>query len=439
MKCIRIAVLCAAMAFTLGVDAQTLSKTDAVRLVLEQNYDVQRAANNIEIARNNTDRGAVGYNPVVNATGNASLDYGNAFSSFQNGNEIEAKGAVSTSGNASVFLDYNIYEGNRRDLTMDQLLETVSLTQLQQRQQIETSLLEMLLAYYQVANLSNTVSALEETQRVTRRRRDRAQYQFEYGQGNRLLVLNAEVDLNRDSINLSDARQQLENAKRDVNVLLGRDVDIDFDVDTLLSYDRNLDIENLVREGLDTNVQVLLARKDLVLFDYDRQLIETTARPTIGLTGSLGGSISKQITGPSFIDFQTRWGPSVGVGVAWNIWDGGVRRVQRENVRIAMENQELAIEQIGVQLERDIRNAWGVYQNSLRVLDIETYNLATNRDNFTRTQEQFNVGQVTSVQFRQAQFDLVNAAINLSTARYTAKVAELRLLQLCGKLLDAEF
>ena len=153
----------------------------------------------------------------------------------------------------------------------------------------------------------------------------------------------------------------------------------------------------------------------------------------------MGGNLSKQITGESFIDFQTRWGPTLGVGVTWNIWDGGLRRVQRENVRIAMENQEITIEQITVQLERDIRNAWEVYENSLRVLEIETQNLLTNQDNFRRTQEQFNIGQVTSVQFRQAQFDLVNAEINLSTARYTAKIAELRLLQLCGRLLDADF
>ena len=440
MKFIKLILAFVGIVFaTTGTRAQVLSKTDAVRLVLEQNYDVQRAANNIAIAQNNTDPGAIGYNPVINAAANGSLDYGNSFASFQNGNEIEAKGAISTTVNGSVFIDYNIYEGNRRDLTMEQLLETVSLTQLQQRQQIELSLLNMLLGYYQVANLSNTVAALEETLNVTRRRRDRAQYQFEYGQGNKLLVLNAEVDLNRDSINLRDAKQQLANAKRDVNVLLAREVVTQFEVDTTLSYDTSLDLDQLLQTGLDTNVQVLLARKDLVLFDYDRKLIETTARPTIGFSGSLGGNLSKQITGESFIDFQTRWGPALGVGVTWNIWDGGLRRVRRENVRIAMENQEITIEQITVQLERDIRNAWEVYENSLRVLEIETENLLTNQDNFRRTQEQFNIGQVTSVQFRQAQFDLVNAEINLSTARYTAKIAELRLLQLCGRLLDADF
>ena len=123
----------------------------------------------------------------------------------------------------------------------------------------------------------------------------------------------------------------------------------------------------------------------------------------------------------------------------WNIWDGGLRDVQRDNIRILKENQALTVDQIEVQLERDIRNAWEVYDNSLYVLGIEEHNLRTNVDNFERTQEQFSIGQVTSVEFRQVQFNLVNAQINLSTARYTAKVAELRLLQLCGRILDASY
>ena len=436
----RIAFTILTSIFCLHVFGQeTLSKDDAVRMVLEQNYDVLRAMNNVDIAMNNTDKGAIGYNPVVNANASGGLDYGNSYQEFATGNEVRGKNVTTASGNASVTLDYNFYEGGRRDLTLDQLFEAVRFTELQERQQAEISILELMVAYYQVANLTNTVQSLEETLDVSRRRLDRAQYQFDYGQGNKLAVLNAEVDLNRDSINLRDAAQLLANAKRDVNVLIARDVDMDFQVDTSLAFTSGLVLNDLLGYGADTNVQVLLARQDLLLTQYDQELIETGKRPVIGGSLSLGGSIQKNLTSQSFINFSTQWGPSLGVGMSWNLWDGGLRDVQRQNVQIQLENQQLTIDQLQVQLERDIRNAWELYENSLYVLGIEEHNLRTNLDNFERTQEQFNIGQVTSVEFRQAQFNLVNARISLSTARYTAKVAELRLLQLCGRVLDATY
>lgn len=431
-------LLLATTVFQAGAQ-EILTKDAAVRLVLEQNYDVLRAINNVEIAINNTDKGAIGYNPTVNASVNGTLDYGNSYQEFITGEEVQGKNVTTAGGNANVTMNYNFYEGGRRDLTLDQLLETVKLTELQQRQQAEVSILELMVAYYQVANLTKTVESLEETVEVSRRRLDRAQYQFEYGQGNKLAVLNAEVDINRDSINLRDAQQQLANAKRDVNVLMARDVDLDFVVDTTLQFTPDLNLGELLNYGADTNAQILLARQDLLLTEYDRELIETGTRPVIGGSLALAGSISKNITSQSFINFSTQWGPSLGVGMSWNLWDGGLRDVQRQNVRIQMENQQLTLDQLNVQLERDIRNAWEVYENSLYILGIEEHNLRTNLDNFSRTQEQFNIGQVTSVEFRQAQFNLVNARINLSTARYTAKVAELRLLQLCGRVLDANY
>ncbi len=440
MKYIKWAPLVVLWAILQTASAQAiLSKDVAVQMILEQNFDVLRAANITRIAENNTDKGAIGYNPVVNANASGSINYGSSFQQFSSGDEIKSSNASTAAGNAGVTMQYNFYEGGRRDLTLEQLLETVKLTELQKREQVEFSILEMLLSYYQVANLTNTVASLTETQEVSRRRLTRARFRFDYGQGNKLQVLNAEVDMNRDSVNLRDAEQQLANVKRDVNVLLARAVDTPFEVDTTLTYAQNLDVNLLLSGALDSNTQVLMARKNLVLFDYDRQLIETTKRPVFGMDVTMSGNVSKNLTPSSFIDFQSRWGPSAGIGMTWNLWDGGLRNVQRDNNRIQIENQQLSVNQIEQQLERDIRNAWQVYENAMFVLDIERHNLRTNEDNFQRTQEQFNIGQVTSVEFRQAQFNMVNAQISLSTARYTAKVAELRVLQLSGLILDASF
>ena len=138
----------------------------------------------------------------------------------------------------------------------------------------------------------------------------------------------------------------------------------------------------------------------------------------------------------SFIDVSNSRGLSAGLTLGWNLYDGGRRKLQKENAKINVENQLVQKEQIAQQLERDVINAWENYQNALFILRAEKQNLAINQLNFERTEEQFKVGQVTSVEFRQAQLNLLNAATNLNTAKFDAKILEINLLQLSGGLME---
>jgi len=389
------------------------------------------------IATNSADRGVAGFRPTVDASAGVAADVANSHQEFADGREIKGKGTVPISGNASVDIRYILYQGNARNLRLSQLMEQVKTASLAQQQTVELSILQLMVNYYQVAQLTESVRALEQTLYVSERRLERARYGFEYGQGSRLLILNAEVDVNRDSINLITAQRELDNAKRNVNVLLARDVNTPFEVDTNLIYADDLVMRDLLDSAMAKNTNLLLAQNELDLLGYDYELNETSKRPVISTGANVWGNFQSDISSQSFINYSTQYGIGATIGLNWNLYDGGIRQVQRENLRLTMENQRIAIEQAQSELERDLRNAWDIYENSLYVMRVEQHNLLTNRDNFERTQEQFNIGQVTSVEFRQAQFNLLNAEINFATSKYTAKVAELRLLQLCGKILDA--
>jgi len=90
-------------------------------------------------------------------------------------------------------------------------------------------------------------------------------------------------------------------------------------------------------------------------------------------------------------------------------------------------------------LDRNVNNAWNIYQTALFVMEAERTNLRTNQLNFDRTVEQYGFGQITSIEFRQAQINLLNAELNFNQAKYSATIAELALFQLSGDLMDAEF
>ena len=69
-------------------------------------------------------------------------------------------------------------------------------------------------------------------------------------------------------------------------------------------------------------------------------------------------------------------------------------------------------------------------------MQAEEKNLSINQLNFERTAEQFKVGQINSVEFRQAQLNLLTAATNLNAAKFDAKAIEIVLLQLSGRLME---
>ena len=107
-----------------------------------------------------------------------------------------------------------------------------------------------------------------------------------------------------------------------------------------------------------------------------------------------------------------------------------------QNARIARQSLEIQEERTQNTLKRDVANAYSTYRNTLFVLEAQHHNLVTSKRNFERTNEMYGQGQITSIQFRQAQLNLLNAQNSVSQAKYDAKNAELRIKQLAGVLLE---
>ena len=409
-----------------------LTLEQAKAATLENNYGIKIAANNVLIAENNTDPRANGYLPTVNATGQVTSSLGGSTQTFNSGMENVVSNAFTWGANAGINANYTVLD-RRRDLTLEQLKQNVDLTSLQLQQEIEQNLLQIYSAYYQVAQAAENIEVLENTIDISRERLQRADYGLEYGQGSGLDVLNARVDIQRDSVNLINARQQLINAKRNLNVLIGRNTTEVFQVDTTVVYNSDLDYAVLAAAARENNVTLRANRKSLEVNAVTLDIIDAEKKPVV--TAGLGYTYNySDNAAEAFITSSSSRGLGANVGVAWNIFDGGSRNIREQNTRLNLTNQKLQITRLEQQTERDLLNLWEGYQNALFILEVEAQAVATNRENFERTREQLNIGRLTSLEFRQAQLNLLNAQVNLNRAKYDAKVRELEVLQLAGQL-----
>jgi outer membrane protein TolC len=444
-----IVIFCAfAKAHGQELAAPVLNKKEAVRLMLSNNFGIQLANKQVEVAENNTSILNAGYLPSL--TGNGGVDFTRADSQTdfggaldQNGNprpDIMINDAETTRYNASINLDYTLFDGLGRYYNYKQLQEQYNLTQLQARETIENTMLQLFSVYYEVARLEQNIDVLDDALRISQDRAKRAQYQFDYGQVNKLEVLNAQVDITTDSINVLNARQNLRNAKRDLNVVLNRDLEQAVAADTTVFFVSRLELDSFKERASQNNVTLLQSEQDIMISDYQIKGAKALFLPTIGLTGSYGWNLSNN---PASVFFPSTTGTTTtlaaGASLRWNIFDGGRSIIGLKNARIVKDSQELVRKQLEQQVYRDIANASGNYSNAQAVYELQSQNVLTNKDNFNRSQERLSLGQITSVEFRQAQLNLRNAQVTQNAAKYTAKLAELQLLQLMGQLLNVNF
>lgn len=425
-----------------------LSKQEAFQIMLDNNFGIQIANNDMAIAENNKSILNAGYLPNIFGLAGANYDLTNSTTDFNGatdneGNprpDIEINDAETRRYNASINLDYTLFDGLGRLYNYRQLKEEFNLSQLQARETIELTTVQLFAVYYEVARITENVQSLKEALDISKNREQRAAYQFEYGQANKLNLLNAQVDVTTDSINLLSARQNLANTKRDLNLLLNRELETTMQVDTLVNFLDVSMLQGFYDQVEENNVTLLQADKNILISDYQIKNARSLLLPSIGLTGSYGWNRNEN---PASVFFPGTTGLSnsfnVGATLRWDIFDGGRSVNALKNAKIFYKSQELVREQISQEVARDIANARGDYQNALKIYRLQEQNVLTNEDNFRRSEEQLKLGQITNIAFREAQLNLLTAQITKNAAKYTAKLAELNYLQLVGQLLNVEF
>ena len=425
-----------------------LSKTEAIALALEQNFGIKVAENTVEIADNNQGVLNTGFLPTLTGTAGATYNRDDSTIEFpgqvdENGNprpNFEINKAEAQRYNAGLNLNYILFDGLGRRYNYKILKEQYQLTELQARETIQNTILQLLSIYFEVARLSENEYAQKQALEVSKDRIKRAQYAFEYGQNTQLDVLNAEVDVTNDSIILLNTQRLLNNTKRDLNVVLNQGVSNLFEVDTLISFIPMLEIQAMVDDVSVNNLAILQTERNLAINEYDIKVSKSGYLPVIGLTGSYGWNLNQSAASAFFPGTNNNnLNLALTAGLTWNLFDGGSTITRVRNAKIVYENQELLKKQVELEVARDIENALETYENRLTIYEIQEKAVITNQNNFERSREQYQLGRITSITFRQAQINLLAAQTTKNLAKYDAKLAELELLQLTGQLLNVDF
>lgn len=440
-----LSIICLSLPF-LGFSQEILTKQQALKIALKNNFGIKIANNNVKIAKNNSS--ILNSRFLPSAAINSGTDYRRnnqkiVFTDPSSGNDAERRGdgVITKTYNTSLGINYTLFDGMGRKYNYKQLKETYNLTELQARQTIENTYLQLFTIYFQIARLSENKNNLREALDISQKRLQRAKYQYEYGQATKLEYLNAQVDVNNDSINLITAKQQLSNAKRGLNVILGIDKETTYTVETNVDYSKLINYSEIEQKTLKNNSLLQQNEKNVAISEFNIKVNKASYFPTLNFNASYGlnRTENENLVNPFGARLITSNGLNAGLNLSWNIFDGGARKTRVKNAVIALDNQKIALEQQKVTIKNNLKNTWENYNNQLFILKAQEQNVLTTENNFNRTEERFKLGQITSVEFRQAQINLLNARTVLNNAKFDAKLIELQILQLSGDILNVSF
>ncbi len=437
MKLNKITVLFIFLWISIGYSQEILTKEEALKITLKNNFGIVVAKNNQEIAKNNASIYNSRLLPTVTANSNATYRRDNQSVTFQDSTRptVEVTGAETKSYNASLGVNYIIFDGLGRKYNYQQLKETYNLSELQAKETIENVFLQLFTGYFQIARLTDDTNNLKEILAISKKRLLREKYKYEYGQSDKLAYLNAEVDVNNDSITYVNAQQQLLNAKRNLNIILGVEKGVKYQVETDVNYNTLLNYKDLENKVLVNNTSIKQSKQNVAISEFNLKLNKSNYLPSLGVNASYDWN-SRFNPPTQFASEIMANGLNLGVNLTWNLFDGGTTKTRVANAKIAIENNKVLLAQQKAAVVNNFKNIWANYKNQLFVLKAQETNVLTNKNNFNRTQERFKLGQVSSLVFRQAQVNLFRAKTGLNKAKFDAKLIELQLLQLTGDILN---
>ena len=427
-----------ALAPVTAVAQQQITLQEAFELAVENNHNIRVQMIRREQSENSVFRGGAGQLPSLGIVGDAEFSRNDADLDIANFNtdgppqieSISIDGSESKVYNAALQLNYTLFDGFRGRYRFQQLQSQNESTKLNTRIAIENTLLSVADAYLSVLSEQDNVDILRQNLEISQNRLDRVREDRRSGTATNLDALNAEVNYNADVIELSAAEVELEAATRLLIFQLGLENEQSVEPANDFPTNQNLELQELLNSTMSQNAAILLAEEQQSNAEFGRNISKAARYPNISLRGSYG-YFRQEIDASNLPKLETL-GFTAGVTLRYNIFNG--RQVQREieNRQLDVQSASIQLESIRQEVQTEVQNVYARYRNTLQQLELAEINVETAQRNFDNSNEVFRVGQITSIELREAQLNLRNEMLRRNNLSFAVKQQELSLMVLSG-------
>jgi outer membrane protein, adhesin transport system len=119
-----------------------------------------------------------------------------------------------------------------------------------------------------------------------------------------------------------------------------------------------------------------------------------------------------------------------------DLYDGSNRRREQSNALIDIENRRIQLKEIEQTIKADLLTIFFAYENNLKLIKLEEQNLEVAKENLEIAMDRYKLGSLAGLELREVQKSLLDAEERLISVKYQAKLAEVSLLQMSGKIME---
>lgn len=414
---------------------QTVSLSEAIELTLKNNFDIQVEEARSEVAHNNNHWGTAGRYPNITLQ----LGSNNRLSTVDNPASFINGTYSNIGGTGTINAAWNIFAGNRVNITKERLEELERLSDGNVALVVENSLQAVILQYYSCLIEQERLASLEANLALSRDRYTYVLYKKELGASSTFDVLNVENAYLADSSALMQQELTVKIANRSLTQLIGLSpselVQPNESLKTEFpTYDAGLLRSKMFSNNLTLRNQFI----NLEILQKDVELARSNQYPAVSLNlGSTYGQSRFKLEGidaaaGSQLDYYANF------SLNFTIYNGGTIKRAIRNSLVNERVAEIGIDQMEQSMDYQLQDAVALYDTRRRVLEITERSVETAKKNLDIAEVKFKNGTLSSFNYRDVQVAYLSATLGRSQALFNVMDAEVALLRLTGGILDMQ-
>lgn len=405
----------------------SLSLAGAIQLGLENNYQIRIYKKDLQIAENNNSWGLAGRWPGITIGANQLNSY----------NDDQTGKYFSNSVAPNINLNWTLFNGMSVNITRAKLQSVYDLSEGMVAMVVENNIQGIILAYYKSLLENEKLKVMKELLDLSGDRYRYEQMRKELGSAVTFDLLQAENAYLNDSAGYLIQEMNYTSALRDLNLLMGVDVDKDFILtEDFTTERRDFVFDELYEKMIADNQTLQNQYTNQQMLEQEVKLSKSARYPSLSMNAGynyFNGRFDYEGMDASASDSYDFY---VNFSLNFNLYNG--HNVQRaiQNAIISEEKGIIEIDEMKQTLKHRLELALDFYNVRKQLYDVAETGVESATLNLQIATDKFRAGTINSFNFRDVQLIFLNASINMLEVTYNLISSETELMRITGGIIS---
>jgi outer membrane protein TolC len=299
---------------------------------------------------------------------------------------------------------------------------------------VATTILNARSAYYNYLLSAQVLLVNEDALQQMNLHYDQAKILFDVGKQAGITVTKAKVDVANAQVNVIHAKNALQLAKIQMDLVAGIALSGPLDLtDSLSTREDSLGMSEAQMLVLEKRPEINSLKARLDAARLQLSAMRSAFFPSLNATGSLGWGASNNaaITGSDFNAFP-QW--SIGASLSMPLYSGGFLDASVKQSDASVKQQNAQLEATMQSVSQQVQQYFLLENEALQRIDATDVLIGEADESLKMSQERFRAGVATSLEITDAEITLANARISNAQAHFDYHVAHANLLMAIGIL-----